>query len=88
LANLLNLSDRIRWGWVIYFIKNGGKIMKKIKDDRIKKDIMIRGLQNGIWMKFRELCKEHDQTANYGVKRLIRKYVKEREEAESCNSKK
>ena len=57
-------------------------------DNKIKKDIMIRGLQNEIWMKFRELCKEHDQTANYGVKRLIRKYVKEREEAESCNSKK
>jgi len=62
--------------------------MKKIKDDRIKKDIMIRGLLDETWMKFRGYCKIDDMTANYGVKRLIRKYVKEREEAESCSSKK
>jgi len=62
--------------------------MKKIKDDRIKSDIMIRGLLKETWMKYRQFCKDDDMTANYGVKRLIRKYVKEREEAESCNSKK
>jgi len=51
--------------------------------DKIKKDIMIRGLQNEVWMKFRKICKSQDMTANYGVKRLIRNYVKEHE-AEKC----
>jgi len=37
--------------------------------------IMIRGLQNKIWMKFRALCKEQEYSANYGVKKLIREYV-------------
>ena len=55
--------------------------------DKIKKDIMIRGLQNSVWMRFRALCKKDDMSANYRVKTLIRNYVKEHVEEESCNSK-
>jgi len=44
--------------------------------DKIKKDIMIRGLWNSVWQKFKVICKENDPpTANYGVKRLIRNAV-------------
>ena len=52
---------------------DGGK--RQMTMDKIKKDIMIRGLQNKIWMKFRALCKEQEYSANYGVKKLIREYV-------------
>ena len=61
------------------------------KMDKIKKDIMIRGLQNSIWMKFRQFCKDDDMTANYAVKRLIRNAVKEYEAEHGevkCNLKK
>jgi len=47
---------------------------------KIKKDIMIRGLWDPIWQKFKIICKQNNPpTANHGVKHLIRKTVKQYE---------
>ena len=43
---------------------------------KIKPDIMIRGLLNTVWQKFRKICKEEGNSANDGVKHLIRDTVK------------
>lgn len=52
--------------------------MKKSKKER--PDIMIRGLLNPVWQKFRLICKNEGlPSANYGVHRLIKKAVKEHE---------
>ena len=58
---------------------------------KIKPDIMIRGLLNTVWQKFRIICKEEGlPSANYGVQKLIKKAVKQYEAEHGeviCNSK-
>ena len=65
--------------------------MKKISKKEFP-DIMIRGLSNPVWQKFRIICKEEGlPSANYGVHRLIKKTVKQYEAEHGeviCNSKK
>jgi len=65
--------------------------MKKISKKE-NPDIMIRGLLNPVWQKFRIICKEEGlPSANYGVHRLIKKAVREHEAEHGeviCNSKK
>ena len=53
--------------------------MKKISKKEFP-DIMIRGLVNPVWQKFRIICKEEGlPSANYGVHRLIKHAVAEYE---------
>ena len=52
--------------------------MKKSKKER--PDIMIRGLVNTVWQKFRVICRNEGlPSANYGIHRLIKKAVSEYE---------
>ena len=53
--------------------------MKKISKKEFP-DIMIRGLKNTIWQKFRKICKKKElPSANYGVHRIIKNAVKQYE---------
>ena len=52
----------------------------KTKNNKIKGDILIRGLLRATWQKFKIICKNEGlPSANYGVHRLIKHTVAEYE---------